>query len=363
MNYDELKFFCVLPWVGLAVSPNARIHSCCMQTMYELGNLTKGDLLSQYNSDEFKTLRLGMLRNEIPMKCYSCNNGEKTGGYSLRKHKNDSFRKYYKTIEEITNKETGELSKLFIKDTDIRPSNLCNFKCQMCSSTCSIGHAKAQGKETKDYEDLILSHINPLLNGIDVYHFAGGEPFLMESTYKIMDHYIKNNNNNVQIGFSTNLSTIFRNGVYITEYLKKFKHVVLNVSIDGYGKICEEQRVGCKWENLISNLLKVRIECPNIRINSHTVVTVINCEWIPEFMEWLLNFKYTSKLFEKKVINTSSFNVLTNPIKLNIQNLDKEAKLRIKNKYEEFKNKFKNVKIDGFSIEGVLNYIERNIKC
>ena len=362
MEFDKLKFFCSLPWLGLAVSPNGRLHCCCMTTMYEIGNLNKGNLLNQYNSDYFKKIRLQMLNNEIPRECYSCTNGEKTGGYSLRYHKNNALRKYYKDIEEMTNINTGEVSKLLIKDTDIRPSNLCNFRCQMCSSSVSRGHEIARGAKTKDCEELIMKEVTPLLDTIDTYHFAGGEPFLMKSTYEVMDHYLKTNNKNVHISFSTNLSVIRYKDICITEYLKKFKNVILNVSIDGYGKICEEQRVGCNFENLVNNLLVVRKACPNIQINSHTVVTTINCEWIPEYMEWVIGFKYSNGMFNKSVVNKCSFNCLTNPIRLNIQGLDNGTKLRIKDKYLEFMNKYKGTKVDGFSIDGVLNYIIKNMR-
>lgn len=363
MEFDKLKFFCALPFIGLAVSPNAKIHPCCMTTMFEFGNLNNGDLFSQYNSSMFKKLRLAILNNEIPKECYSCSNGEKTGGYSLRYGKNNGLKNYYKDIEAITNVQTGELSKLLIKDTDIRPSNICNFRCQMCSSTCSRGHAHAMDKQTKDCEELILSQINPLLDNIDTYHFAGGEPFLMNSTYEVMDHYIKTGNKKVNIGFSTNLSVIDHKGVCITEWLKKIKqNVTLNVSIDGYGKVCEEQRVGCNFDNLVNNLLKVRKDCPNIKINSHTVVTIINAEWIPEFMEWIMGFKYSNGMFTKNVINKCSFNCLTNPVRLNIIGMSMEKKVQIKNKYMEFIKKYEGVKIDGFNLPNTLNYIMKNMR-
>ena len=363
MELDNLKFFCALPFIGLAVSPNGKIHPCCMTTHSEFGNLNSGDLQGQYNSPMFKKLRLAMLNNEVPKECYSCSNGEKTGGYSLRHGKNNGLKAYYKDIVAMTDMKTGEVSRLLIKDTDIRPSNICNFRCQMCSSTCSRGHAHARDKETKDCEELIMAQITPLLDTIDNYHFAGGEPFLMQSTYDILDHYIKTGNRRVHIGFSTNLSVIEHKGACITGWLKKLpQKVTLNVSIDGYGKVCEEQRVGCNFGKLTANLLKIRKDCPGIHINAHTVVTNINAEWIPEYMEWVMGFKYSNGLFTRSVINKCSFNCLTSPVRLNITGLTLEKKAAIKEKYAEFMKKHAGVKIACFNMQGIFSYITKNMR-
>ena len=77
-------------------------------------------------------------------------------------------------------------------------------------------------------------------------YFAGGEPFVQEGHYMLLDLLIKSGcSKNISLSYNTNLSY---NGVFkgydIEQLWKKFKKVELWPSIEGFGEKAEYGRKG-----------------------------------------------------------------------------------------------------------------------
>ena len=358
-DIDKLPFFCVLPWIGLSVSPNGKIHPCCLTTHTEFGDLTKTDLHSAYNSERFKHVRKEMLEGKYPYECSSCIEGEKINGYALRKHKNHLLKTSIPLILENSNIETGSLSKVIIKDTDIRFSNTCNFKCKMCCSIFSSRHAVDNKEKIVDHSSEIFEKTKECFNSVELCYFAGGEPFLMDKTYEVIDIISKRADyENIDVGFSTNLSVMQFKDYKTIEVLKKLKKVTLNCSLDGIGAVGEFIREGSNFNTFVDNSRLVKKECPHVKLGLHTVVSIYNVFDIPNMIEWIGNFKnIDSGLFSKPYFNFWSTNFVGGHPEMDIRNLDDENKEAVRSLYRETLKKYEGKNEGGFDFTVKLNTI------
>jgi len=213
----------------------------------------------------------------------------------------------------------------------------------MCSATFSYNIAKENNKPMLDNDELIFKQLEKYLPDIKTFYFAGGEPLIMDSTYKYLDYYIdKELNDKVSIGFSTNLSILDYKKKDIIGYWKKFRKNNINVSIDSIKNVSEYIRVGQDFDKVKENIKRVKQEIPTSKINIHSTVSIYSVWTIPDLLAWVGGFKYKNAMgLEKHYFNSNSVNTVKSPIYLNIQNLPTDAKKEVEQKYIKYINKFK----------------------
>ena len=294
MTAASSKTFCILPWVHFYANPDGTVLPCCIGDHHKpLGNVRDNTIKEIWNNNQYKTMRLKMLNGERCDECSACYHSEDNGIKSARQHQNIEFQDFNK-LAYFTNTD-GSLDSMDLKYLDIRWSNICNFKCRSCSSTYSSswatednkhGHTKPvfilSGGENNDY---LLSQIKPHLANIREFYFAGGEPLLTDKHYEILDYLIEIGNTDVKLRYNTNLSNLHYKDKSVIDYWKQFSRVEVYASLDSWGNRAEYIREGTVWEEIETNVLKIRQEAPAVKLGVSSVVSAFNVATLIPFLD------------------------------------------------------------------------------
>jgi len=155
--------------------------------------------------------------------------------------------------------------------------------------------------------------------------------------------YIEINANQSDIDFqiATNCSFFPHKAV---NKLKKFKSVVIDLSIDGYKRSCEYSRLGSDWDNIHQNVLKfvdLKKSCDNIHVKIHSTVNAYTVHDVKNIKSYADNFLQYE--------NNISFYNLCDPPHLSTSVLPNEYKEKIIDDYNrEYMNKFDQNLFDKF---------------
>ena len=280
---------CILPWIHQYFEIEGCYSACCFALKHKFGkDLSPAEA---FNSDEMKKLRLAMLSDKKPITCNICYDFEKNGINSHRKRMNSGYSDYTKLYH--TTKEDGSINTPPIY-LDVRFGNLCNFTCRMCGSYASsswIKEEKYNGSETARHYDYWTSndefwkYIEDIKNHMRFLYFAGGEPFVQEGHYMLLDLLIKNGcSKNISLSYNTNLSY---NGVFkgydIEQLWKEFKKVELWPSIEGFEEKAEYGRKGLDFDLFKKNSIKF-----SKYINTFSIVSsVFSISSNIELIKWI----------------------------------------------------------------------------
>ena len=235
---------------------------------------------------------------------------------------------------------------------DIRFGNLCNFKCRMCGSYASSSWAKEDkyfGKLDNDapnhYDhwtdnEKFWKDIDEIKKYIRVLYFAGGEPFVQEGHYKMLQFLVDSGcSKNIELSYNTNLSY---NGVFKGYDIEKlwscFKDVDIWPSIEGFEEKAEYGRKGLDFDLFTKNAKKYSKYIKTFSLVSNVYSISSNLElikWIksldktfsitnlvnPQYQSTTIFSDEVKKRILKKYKNESSFlSTLTTDEMLNIKN-------------------------------------------
>jgi len=135
----ESEYFCVLPWLHLALFPEGSAKLCCVSgscvsTGGDPLSLQTDTLADIWNSSYMRGVRRDMFAGKPVAECSACYLVEKSGGVSYRKQNNARWAA-----------ELGPLLDAIVESSQIEnfaapapifyqlmPGNLCNLKCRMC---------------------------------------------------------------------------------------------------------------------------------------------------------------------------------------------------------------------------------------
>jgi len=327
MNIPHDKF-CVLPWISLEASPVGTVRPCCLAEEEILDNhgdkfqLTRANFKDIQNSDSMRDLRTDFLMGELPETCKKCWAVEDAGGTSKRMHTLDRLK--HMNIGEQWTQDAKPL--IFL---DLKLGNICNLKCRICGSWSSSQFATEELKYVKEkkqsfhYEMLkagawprenenFWSEIDNALTDIRYIEFTGGEPFLIQEHFDMLQGIVDRGiASQVEIHYNTN-------GTQYPEAAEKiwkhFKTVEIAFSIDDLGTRFEYQRTNAKWAEVCDNLDRFRdlkeIHS-NIRLQICTTVNVFNVYYIDQLAHWLdvnkesFDFVYWNLLHEIEYFSIS----------------------------------------------------------
>ena len=133
------KHFCVLPWVHFHAWPDKRVMPCCIaDSELPVAEIREDEsIIQMMNSEDYKTMRLEMMRDEPVAACKRCYDLELMGEWTMRQsHNKRRGLDYVDYIADVTN-DDGSLKEFQMKYMDIRFSNICNMKCRSCGPSCS----------------------------------------------------------------------------------------------------------------------------------------------------------------------------------------------------------------------------------
>ena len=288
--------FCPLPWSHVMAERHREIKPCCRwQENDAAGNAIdsggfplhpegKLDLHAVLNSEPYRQLRRAFMSGERNPACHMCHEHESAGIPSYRTNKLLGY--MWEPHELAAMKQMapdGSLHSWTMHWFDFRLSNICNFKCRMCGPGNSSRIASEWDDLGLDYEinrpedvqqwyDEFAKHIS---QAKEIY-FAGGEPLLMDTHWRILDDLIAAGNDEVSLSYSSNLSTLTYRNRSILDIWPQFKRVHIAFSVDHHGRGCEYIRHGLDWAQTVANMDAIRTACPGVHIRPTVTVSCYN---------------------------------------------------------------------------------------
>jgi len=305
MNQPQDKF-CVLPWISLEASPIGTVRPCCLAddeildnagNKFELSTANFGDI---QNSAHMRGLRQQFLDGEQPQTCRKCWSEERAGRTSKRMHTLDRLKHMG-----ITSDWTADAKSLMF--LDLKLGNICNLKCRICGSWSSsqfateeIANTRPEQRKTSNAYTMLRAgawprnnpqfwdQIDSVLNDIRYIEFTGGEPFMIEEHFRMLQGIVDRGiAHNVEIHYNTNGTQYPEQAEHIWRH---FKTVEIAFSIDDVSERFEYQRSNAVWQDVCENLDRFRdlkeIH-PNIELQVCTTVNVFNVRYLGYIAAWL----------------------------------------------------------------------------
>ncbi len=213
--YGSRKYFCYAPFGSIFISYNGRVSPC--YACKAGGSLTETTLNGIWHGKEYIALRDAFRKGEIPEACSFCKDHLINGNYgSILANKYDHYM--------MTAKEFPIIAELEL-------SNICNLECIMCSGTLSSSIRKNREKQLPVAQNLpnnFSEQFLPFLKKLKVLELTGGDPFMIDLYYEILDSSEKLNPN-LNFLVTTNANTINEK---VAVLLEKNLKLSFNVSID-----------------------------------------------------------------------------------------------------------------------------------
>ena len=273
MNLPHPKF-CVLPWVSLEASPVGTVRPCCLADDEILDNegnkfeLSTANFRDIQNSNHMTSLRQQFLDSEQPQTCRKCWNEERAGRTSKRMHTLDRLKHMG-----IGSEFTADAKPLMF--LDLKLGNICNLKCRICGSWSSSQFAaeeiaqlpREEQKKSHAYTMLragawprdnpqFWNQIDTVLNDIRYIEFTGGEPFMIEEHFAMLQGIVNRGiAHQVEIHYNTNGTQYPEQAEHIWRH---FKTVEVAFSLDDVGERFEYQRSNAVWSDVCANLDRFR---------------------------------------------------------------------------------------------------------
>ena len=201
--------------------------------------------------------------------CKSCEVDEQEGFKSIRKKFNQILTGKEKSIEYI----------------EVFFSNQCNLACKMCSPMHSSKlqqlielnphlqkwYGNSEIKSNNYNLESIFKDVD--LTNLKTVNFIGGEPFISSDLDNFLD-FLETKNLTKKLTCS-----IYTNGTFFPvkflDKLKKFKAVIILISVDGVGSLANYIRTGFEWETIHKTIdvwIDFKKDNPNIYLKlTHTL--------------------------------------------------------------------------------------------
>lgn len=257
-------------------------HGFCLDTNGQVMNVLTHSMEDALNSETSKSIRAAQLEGKRHGACTVCwTKDDNVSRYDDVQTHSLRVGRTFKQLPSwgiITDASEITTAPLKIRSLDLRFTNTCNLKCIMCgpmySNTWYSDHAQIYGDTFGD-ANVKYKIIN--INGVykaemprwhdteiwkqrfsavkeDLRHIymTGGEPFLIKGHQEILDDLIESDlAKNITLQYDTNLTVI---NPKILDRLAKFKHVIMNVSVDDIGERYNFVRFPGDFDTLVKNL-------------------------------------------------------------------------------------------------------------
>lgn len=281
---SDMNFVCPLLWQHVSCHPDGDLRVCC----HGLGQNKIADGLNIFNSNAdvlnhptYQSIRKEMLEGQVPEVCRSCHEIEKIGGQSPRlKYVAGTGDQMEDFLEQT---ESDGSFKGPVHELDLTLGNSCNLKCRMCSpvfsdklkdtfDTMGLSYNKQTVEKIKERwngDNIVI----PLLkeNSIQSLVFQGGEPLLYRHHLKILRELVDSGRSSkIELSYDTNLTVLPGE---VVKLWKEFKHVEVDVSLDGVEKTFEYIRYGSIWNKIESNLNELlSLNLKNLSLQFSTLI-------------------------------------------------------------------------------------------
>ena len=375
--------FCVYPWMEFNVGATPYVRLCCLseenledknEKPYLFGEKSLEDY---WNSWGYRQVRKKMLVGEKLKNCEYCYHREFLGQKSCRQAVNRYWFKSKYGKEILNRVEKSRINGYRVKKQplylDIRPGNLCNLKCRMCTpgnsskiyeeqkqllkdnpseanSVIEVSSYFTKSSYEKDYNwhknKEIWQNIYKWAPGVKQLYFTGGEPTLIKKNWDLIDYLQRK-------GYSRDINLMFNiNCTHVPDKLldtfSTFSKVDIMFSVDGYKEVQEYIRYPSKWENVESNIIKIlKNRRKNTQFQISSVVQVYNVFDLPQLFEWVDGLQTNYGNISHNLI------MYTGPKYLDIAILPKNVKKTALLKIEEYESH--NEKNDSFFLNCLIS--------
>ncbi|MDP7321883.1 MAG: twitch domain-containing radical SAM protein [Bacteriovoracaceae bacterium] len=318
------KVFCPTPWNSLSILPDGRLRLCCHANHHHiLPNVKTENLKESIDIWQNKLLieaRENFAQNRPLSACDVCLKNEKETGHSARKELQSNY--------PVIDKKNFKLELL-----DISFSNACNMQCPMCSTNFSSKWAHDFGqKSIKKSNILNNKYIKENIKELKEVIIQGGEPLLSDDHLPFLKLLSdKSYPENIVLNYITNFSLRIPQQV-INEW-KKFKHIKLNISIEGIEETYEMTRPPQKWQRiqkLFEQIFELKaIPSLDISFSFKTLIYIYNLHDIPRLLRYL-------ERFEKVCDIVPDFDILTYPTHLRVEQISKTKRAKLCGAIEKY---------------------------
>ncbi len=372
--------FCVLPWIHLSTRPNGHLRCCCTACASsaapilknpEVGyikneqgrpaNLNTCDLLTAWNNDYMKNIRVAMLNGQIPPSCEKCFKEEKAGLRSKRMWETEYWSSRVDIGEMIEKTSPDGSIAPNINYVDLRLGTKCDLKCIMCSPHDSSewipdwlklypqitserlkqimiwkNYGRTDGATYDWYRDnnKFWSQFYEQIPNLKQLYFAGGESLVIDRHYQLLKECIRQ-------GHAKNITLRYNsNGLALSDELFKlwqpFKRVRFGFSIDSIGEMNSYIRFPSRWETIENNLDILDRSEDNIEITIAFAIQILNIYYLPDFIKWKLKKNYKKINLWPNGAGLINTHFVYHPAHLNVKVLPPWYKDKVAEKYENF---------------------------
>lgn len=341
--YEKLKrasgYPCPVPWTEISTTPTGEWRMCCYANAFPDMSVKSHTPLEVMTSERMNTIRKAMMEGNTAVYqpwCDRCIVMERQGQVSRRQKRWENLSVRGVNTMVLSNEDTGELGATFFEHFDIKfAGNKCNLRCYMCHPFYSSSVAaewKKLGwwngpKHINPFDDLDDTQLERWWQGfrdcvpyIKVLNFTGGEPFLMDDYWAIVQQVISMGGaSDMELHFSTNATRLEHRGTSVQSLFDRFKRVHAQVSIDAYGKQYDWIRYPADYSEVIGNTATLHGR-NKVDVQVTTVVSALSVWSLPQllaemdYLDWGWRFD----------------NVLTDPSYMRVSSLPKAAKDRLR---------------------------------
>ena len=271
---------------------HVRIAPCCQAET----SIEPSDTFTHNDSPYLNLLREKFARDERPSACNRCWDYEKhhTGTENLSRRQRDII------TYEITNKKTEPDYSILLSSLDYCCTWVCNLACAICRPLNSSLWS-AELKQTDNERKLIgrLYKIKKKLidqlgfDNIHQVHFNGGEPLATKDHIEVLQKLAHQDVlKNTIVSYNTN-GTLYPSDEIINLW-QQAKKVTVSFSIDGTGPAYNYIRYPADWNQVTTNMMRMKHEMPNNVVFGFTVaVGALNVFNLPELWKWYSDNIYT----------------------------------------------------------------------
>lgn len=371
INYNEVKNklenvgcgFCLAKWTQVTIHLlNGTTHSCHHPIPHKIPlEELKNNPNALHNTSFKKIQRKLMLSGGKPSECEYCWNVENSSSsFSDRVLKSSEpwSLDQYDTIKNLN--WTEDYNPRYL---EISFGNSCNLKCAYCSPPYSskwVEEIKKFGPYTENNDYNSLDHVddrvdtrykltdeNPyrdafwkwwpdLYKDLHTFRITGGEPLLMEDTFKVLE-YIQENwktNPNLCLGINTNLSVpkpLINKLIKIVKDLtenNKVKELIIYTSLESAYDQAEYVRFGLNYQEIWNNMHDILNQLPKVVINIMATFNALSVftygDLIEKVFEYKKKFHNNSRYWGESLLLDTSY--LRYPSFLTVNVLEPEHK-------------------------------------
>lgn len=300
---NKKLIWCPLAFNGLLSTLEGRYHTCCYASQNSFDPSTGKEINREtytiddaFNNEYFRSIRRNLKNGVKDKNCDICWREEENGVESGRQHE---IKRLHDITPDFENKQ--------LKYLDIALGNQCNLRCRSCNTFDSSKWAKEHfdlelkdsGVSYKDFKKsrkflektdskIVKSLLEHNLPYIDYLSFLGGEPFLMKSTWYILEY-------SVEKGYAKNIHLVFDTNATFWDYqkiniLNKFKKVTLRLSIDGIRNRFEYLRYPASWDTVLKNIQSM-VDWKNtmygiVDLHVNCTVSAYNIYYVDEIVDF-----------------------------------------------------------------------------